>query len=162
MSDSNNSGDLDPIARRAIEQSVDSPGTARSANMIFGLIAGVIAAIICAVGWAAFTLGTGIQLGLLAIALGMIVGVAVRVAGSGWDSKFGVMAAILALFGCAFGNYLCVIAVISRSEDLGYMEVIQALGLTGTFGVMTASFGMMDILFYGIAISSAYRLGFRE
>lgn len=92
----------------------------------------------------------------------MIVGSVVRVAGSGWNPKFGVMAAILAFFGCAFGNYLCIVAIISKTENLGYMEVIHTLGLAGTFGVMTTSFGIMDLLFYGIAISSAYRLGFRE
>lgn len=57
MSVSNNADDLDPSAKRAIEQSVGFSEPARPASMILGLIAGTIAAVICAVGWAAFTLG---------------------------------------------------------------------------------------------------------
>lgn len=162
MSEQRDVDRLDPIARRAVEQSIDGIG-ARAESFVLGLLAGLVAAIFCSVGWAAFTIATGMQVGVVAIALGMIVGLAVRYGGNGWESKFGILAAVLAFVGCVLGNYLSVISVIVRSEEgLAYLEVIFALGLEGALAVMKESFGIMDVLFYGIAVSSAYRMGYRE
>lgn len=152
----------DPVAMRAIEQSVEHWGNTREESLVLGFIAGGVATVVCAIGWAVFTIGTGIQLGLLAIVLGMIVGAAVRFGGNSWDSKFGVMAAVLALGGCVLGNYLTVIMIVSQMEEgMAYLDVVLALGLGGSAGAMIASFGIMDILFYVIAVSAAYRMGFR-
>ncbi len=163
MNDSQDPNELDPNADRAIEQSIDYTGESRQESMITGLIAGLIAAILCAVGWAAFTISTGMQFGLIAIAVGMVVGIAVRYGGNGWESKFGVMAAVLAFAGCVVGNYLSIVAMIAQTEEgVGYVEVMLGLGFEGAWVMMVEFFDIMDILFYGIAVSSAYRMGFQE
>ena len=163
MRDLEKQSEIDPIAMRAIEQNVQHWGGVRSESLLFGFIAGSFAALLCAVGWATFTIATGMQLGILAIALGMLVGVAVRYGGSGWDSKFGVMAAILAFAGCVLGNYLSIIAVIVRSEEgLSYLQVILGLEFSGALDMMIDFFGVMDILFYFIAVTTAYRMGYRD
>jgi hypothetical protein len=61
------------------------------------MIAGTTTAIICAAAWAALTYLTNTQFGIVAIAVGAVVGVSVRYSGKGVETKFGVLGAALAI-----------------------------------------------------------------
>ena len=72
-------------------------------NLLIALLAGIAAAVVGTIVWAAITVTTGYQIGYMAIAVGFIVGYAVRL-GNGIDKIFGVLGAALALGGCVLGN----------------------------------------------------------
>src|SRR5438270_13589107 len=77
-------------------------------NLPIGLLAGIFAALIGAIAWAIVTVTTEYQIGYMAIAVGFIVGYAVRL-GKGLDKIFGISGAILALFGCILGNIFSIV-----------------------------------------------------
>lgn len=81
-------------------------------NFFLGLLAGVVAAIISAGVWAAIALNAAklgvIPIGLMGIAVGFLVGMAVRFAGNGQGAVFGITGAVLALAGCVGGEMLTV------------------------------------------------------
>ena len=83
---------------------VQSPfDTAPTPNLALGIIGGIVAAAVGAAAWAAITMMTGYHLGLVAIALGFLVGFAVRKLGNGASLPFGIVGAVLAAVGCASG-----------------------------------------------------------
>ena len=79
-------------------------------NTTAGFVAGVLAAVIGAVAWAILVVVTELQIGIVAIGIGALVGFAVARFGKGIDKSFGIMAGVLALLGVAFGNVLGVAA----------------------------------------------------
>ena len=113
-------------------------------NLGRGFAAGAIAAAAGAGIWAGVTLLTDYQIGWMAIALGFLVGFAVRFAGRGLDPIFGVVGAALALLGCLAGNYL----MYRIREETDMVEA------------MTREF--YDFFFYAIALYAGYRFSFRH
>src|SRR5262245_137107 len=78
----------------------------RAQRFPLAVVAGIGAALVGAVLWAAVTVATDTELGLMAIVLGFLVGRAIREAGRGIDTKFGILGAACALGGCLLGNLL--------------------------------------------------------
>ena len=141
-----------------------APGSARSkvradgANLPMGLLAGVIAAAIGAALWAGATVLTGYQIGWMAIGVGALVGVAVRTAGKGTTTVFGILGAALALGGCMLGNFLTGAVVLSRHWDISLATFFTRLTSDLAVRLMTAMFSPMDLLFYALAVWQGYKL----
>ncbi|MEE9144513.1 MAG: hypothetical protein V3U06_07075 [Candidatus Binatia bacterium] len=131
-------------------------------NLIGGALVGLAGAFVGAVIWAVITVVTEYQIGFMAIGIGFLVGIAMRSVGKGIDNVFGVVGAILALFGCALGNLLSVCYLVSVAEKMEYFEVLSRLNPEIIVELMTATFSLMDLLFYGIAVYEGYRLSFRQ
>jgi hypothetical protein len=131
-------------------------------NLGLGLAAGILGMIVGAVVWAGVTIASGYQLGLMAIAVGALVGVLVRVAGKGMDRPFGVVGGALALIGCGLGNLLAVLGLTAKGFNLSYSELFGALDVALVADMMKASFSGMDLLFYALAVYTGYRLSFRR
>ncbi len=133
-------------------------------NLLFGFLGGLVAAFIGAVVWAAVTIASGYQLGLIAIAIGFLVGYTVRSLGKGINPIFGIMGGGLAFFGCLLGNFFIVVALLSQEFGTPMFEVFSILLVSPSLVVeiMTETFDFMDLLFYGIAIYEGYKLSFRQ
>lgn len=131
-------------------------------NLMAGLVAGLIASLVGAGVWAIVTVGTGFQIGWMAVGVGFIVGYAVRIVGKGIDNVFGVVGAVLALLGCAAGNLLGICGLIADQENMAFLEVVSRLNLSIIQEIMVATFSPMDLLFYGIAIFEGYKFSFRQ
>lgn len=129
-------------------------------NMIGGVGAGLVAAIVGAGLWAAVTALTNYQIGWMAIAVGFLVGWAMRYVGKGIEPQFGYAGAVLSLAGCVLGNYLTVVWYVADNESAAYMDVLTSLGATDIANLMKATFDPMDLLFYGIAVYFGYRYSF--
>lgn len=69
-------------------------------NLPMGVVAGLIGALVGAALWAWITVLTDAQIGWMAIAVGFLVGLAVRIFGKGLDKVFGIVGAVLSLLGC--------------------------------------------------------------
>lgn len=133
-------------------------------NLSMGCLGGLVAALVAAAVWAAISAATGYQIGWMAIGVGYVVGMAVRICGRGLATIFGWLGALFALAGCLLGNILIVPLLIARQEGLPLLDVL------GLFVVMPSLVGMaleatfspLDLVFYGLALLAGYRGSFRQ
>lgn len=130
-------------------------------NLVFGCMAGIAAAAVGAALWAAVTYFTEYQIGWMAVGVGLLVGFAVRQFGKGTDTIFGILGGALALAGCLAGNLLTICLVLAREEAVSLFEVFSRLDPGVVLRVMTATFGPIDLLFYGLAVYEGYKFSFR-
>ena len=131
-------------------------------NLAQGILFGGIAAGIGAIIWAAVTIATGYQIGWLAVGVGFLVGMAVRLFGKGIDPVFGIAGAALSLIGCLGGNLLSVCMMISQQESIPLFQIFSFLDLAIIVELMIDTFSPIDLLFYGIALYEGYKFSFRE
>jgi len=123
--------------------------------------AGLAAAVIGALLWAAFVYATNYELGLIAVAVGALVGIAVREAGQGVDSKFGVLGALCAAFGWVLGTLMVVVAMVSKQADVGMLEAAGRLGLGGCVSLALENGDAMELLFLAIAVYEGWKFAFK-
>ncbi|MGZ3496387.1 MAG: hypothetical protein ACXWNK_03790 [Vulcanimicrobiaceae bacterium] len=130
--------------------------TERAGNLALGVLSGLIAAVAVAIIWGALTAATQFQIGYMAIGVGFAVAFAVRFFGRGHDRRFAIASAILAVLGCALGNYFAVCAVLSAQEHVSAISATVQL-LPRFADVMAKTFNGMDILFYAIGAYFGYK-----
>ena len=131
-------------------------------NLPLAIGFGFFAMLAGALLWAAITVVTEYQIGYMAIAIGFLVGFAIRYGGKGFDQIFGISGAVLSLIGCALGNLLSTVGFIGNENGISYFEVLEQLDMALVSELMTITFSPMDILFYGIALYYGYKLSFRK
>ena len=131
-------------------------------NLVGGIAGGLLAALLGASIWAVITVVTEYQIGWMAIGIGLLVGVSVRLAGKGIDQVFGVVGAVMSLVGCTVGNLLTMTYFVAANENIPYVDLLSSMDLDLAIEIMTITFDPMDILFYGIALYFGYRYAFRQ
>ncbi len=130
-------------------------------NLMFGIAISAIVGVACAVLWGIITVTTGFQIGYMAVGIGAAVGFTMRKFGKGIDQIFGYWGALLAFLSVALGNFLSIIGFIAEQEGMGLLETLFMFDYSYFPEVMMATFGIMDIVFYGIAIYEGFRFSFR-
>ena len=125
-------------------------------------LAGVVAASIGAALWALITVATNHQIGFMALGVGFLVGYAVRMFGKGVDTGFGVLGAVLALAGCLAGNLLAACIIGSRATGVPLSAILGTLTPALAARILTATFQVLDLLFYALAVYEGYRFSFRR
>jgi hypothetical protein len=148
--------EIEPVKLQRLHQEIRD-----NQNLVFGIIGGAVAAAVGAGIWAAVTVLTNYQIGWMAIGVGVLVGMAVRLAGKGIDMSFGIVGAGLSLLGCLAGNLLSMCIVVSRQEAIGILDVVSQLNTAVVVELMQLTFSPIDLLFYGLAIYEGYRIAFR-
>ena len=131
-------------------------------DVVYALIGGAASALLGALIWALVTVTTNYQIGFMAIAVGLLVGFAVRYYGAGVDLYFGYIGAFFALLGCALGNLFSQVAFIADAESLSYFDTVTLLNFDIIGTIFVESFAPMDLLFYGIAAYEGYKFAFRN
>jgi hypothetical protein len=131
-------------------------------NLVFGIVGGIVAAAVGASIWALITVAANYQIGWMAVGVGFLVGFAVRICGKGIDKAFGIVGAILSLLGCFAGNLLTTCIVISRHQNIPFLDLLSRLNFEVIAELTTATFNPMDLLFYAIAIYEGYRFSIRK
>ncbi len=131
-------------------------------NLPMGIIAGLAASLIGAAIWAGITVGTGYQIGWIAVGVGFLVGFAVRQFGKGITNIFGYVGAALALLGCLLGNLLSFCIIISQQQEIPFMDVVSSMNVSAIVELFKITFSPMDLLFYGLAIYEGYKFSFRQ
>ena len=129
-------------------------------NLPLGALLGLVASLAGAGIWAGITVVTGYQIGWMAVGVGFLVGIAVKIGGKGIEPTFGVIGAVMALFGCLLGNLLAVCGFIAQQESMAFLEVVSRLDFALVQNIMIDTFAPMDLLFYGIALYEGFTLSF--
>lgn len=124
-------------------------------KLFLGGLAGLAAAIIGAIAWAIVTVSTKYQIGFMAVAVGALVGFALRIGNGG--KAFGILGAFLALFGCVLGNYFSIIPFASAERHIGFFTMLNDADLTKVVDLMWDDFLSTSVLFYAIAVYEGYR-----
>jgi hypothetical protein len=133
------------------------------AQQNFGLAvaAGLGAALAGAAAWAIVTVITEMELGLMAIAVGYIVGQAIKNTGKGLDQQFGILGAVCSLIGCVLGNLFSVVVFYAKGKNIGIGEAFGELTPDFAIQLMSITFEPLDLLFYAIAVYQGYKLSFK-
>lgn len=129
-------------------------------NLPKGVLFATLAAVLGGVAWGLISVSTGYQIGYMAIAIGFIVGFAMR-QGKGIRPIFGVIGAILAFASCVLGDFLSIIGYIAQDSGLAYAEVLSSVDYNELFSVMVENVVSMTALFYGIAVYEGFKFSFR-
>jgi hypothetical protein len=131
-------------------------------NLVVGALAGLVAALAGAAVWAGITVATEYQIGWIAVGVGFVVGMAIRVAGKGIDQIFGIVGAVMSLVGVALGNLFTIVYFTAVNFDISITDIMSQMTIADIFGVLRDTFEFMDILFYGLALYFGYRYAFRQ
>jgi hypothetical protein len=131
----------------------------KAQNFPMAIACGFGAAIIGALLWAMIVTVTGFQIVYMSIGMGLLVGFAVGYGGKGLGIPFGIIGAVLSLFGCLLGNYLGLIGVNAGTLNMGYMEMLKAIPISEIPGIISETFQAIDLLFYGVAIYMGFTYG---
>jgi len=129
-------------------------------NFALAVPAGLAAAAVGAVLWAVVTYVSGMELGLVAIAVGALVGLAIRKVGRGLDQQFGFLGAGCAALGWALGMILSDLAFAAKAVDRPITDVAATLGAGQTVTLAVQGADAMDLLFLAIAVWEGYKLSF--
>lgn len=131
-------------------------------NLFIGALAGLAAAMLGAGVWAAVTVLTEYQIGWMAVGIGVLVGYSMRFAGKGIDQTFGIAGAALSLIGCVVGNILTITYFVAVNRDMSFMDIFVQLNPGIIYEMLTSTFEIIDVLFYGMAVYFGYKFAFRQ
>lgn len=126
-------------------------------SLVKGVLSGFISCLIGAVLWALISVSTGYQHGLMALGVGLIVGVSIRLFGKGNSAVFGIFGAVFALLGCVLGNIFTMFTFYSRELAIPLLEIFTEADLPFTIELLKLSFNPKDIIFYALALYEGYR-----
>jgi hypothetical protein len=130
-------------------------------NFMAAIPAGLAAAIVGAVLWAGATFVTETKIGLIAVAVGLLVGYAIRVTGKGIEPKFAMLGALCAALGWGLGTLLSDVAFLAKHAGNPFLDTLMRLGLRRTLSLVTGAFEPMDLLFLSIAVYEGYKFSFK-
>ena len=129
--------------------------------LAWGVGAGLAAAVVGGVAWALIVKSTDYEVGILAWAIGFIVGTAAVFATRGGTGRqLQVVAVVLALTGILLGKYLGY-ALILHEEAQTFGEEIGLFSSTMLEFFredLDLVFGLFDLLWVGLAVASAWRI----
>ena len=97
-------------------------------NLSKGVLYAVAACIVGAVAWGLISVSTGRQIGFMPIAIGFMVGFAMR-KGKGIRPIFGIIGAALSLISCVPGDFFSIIGYISQDYDMSLFRRSGKCGL---------------------------------
>jgi len=133
----------------------------RGENVFLGFLAGLVAAAVGAAAWMGITLATESHLGLVAIGVGALVGLAIRFAGNGRSMIFGLMGALLTLASCVSGEVLTLVQL-SITPDRDFYHTLIAVDLVQLTSNIFSKMDPLMYLIYGIGIFEGYKLSKRK
>jgi len=120
---------------------------------------GIVAAVVGAVGWAVLVDATNRKIGIVAVGLGLLVGLAMARLASGWR-PLPVVAAVVALAGCLLGDVFVDASILGEVTGAGTLSALSDMVTQPEVGkaIFSAGFEPVDVAFWLIAAFAAFRL----
>lgn len=131
-------------------------------NIVNGTVAAAVASFAGALAWGAITVATGYMIGWVAIGVGFAVGYGMQVFGKGLDARFSVIAAVLAIIGCAVGNLVGALIFEARTYDVPIQNILGALTLEDIIAFYAETLEIMDFVFWLFAMAAAWQVASRK
>jgi hypothetical protein len=125
-------------------------------NIVMATLAGLIASIIGTILYALYPFIFGMQLSLLAIGVGGIVGLAIHLVGKGKSRILGIIGAFLALASCIAGDVISVVAIYSFQNKVPLLKLLGSMNLFSIIDILSKTTYFIGIMFYGMAMVVAY------
>jgi antitoxin component YwqK of YwqJK toxin-antitoxin module len=141
-------------------ESPTDPAINAAPSLLFAVIGGSLVALGLAILWALLTVATEFQYGIMAIAIGLITGSAVRYFGRGETTTFGVVGAFLSLASCLAGNVLSVVGFLAKNSSMSIFQALTQADFARVLSAFPKTFSPMDLVFYGFAVYEGYRFSF--
>jgi hypothetical protein len=120
---------------------------------------GLVAAVVGAVAWAAIVEVTHYELGVVAVGLGLLVGLGMSRTAVSWR-PLPVVGAVLAVAGCALGGLFSATVEAADVSDLtirsAFGDVLTDPALAKE--IFVAGFDPIDVVFWAIAAWAAFRM----
>lgn len=129
---------------------------------VLALIGGLAASVLGAILWASITVATDFQIGFMAVGMGLLVGFTVRYLGQGSSALFGVLGAVISLFGCLLGNLFSQVGFYTMESAQSLVDSWTYLDFSQIPTVLVESFHPLDALFYIIAGYEGYRFSINK
>jgi antitoxin component YwqK of YwqJK toxin-antitoxin module len=130
-------------------------------SLLFAIVAGSIGALVGGALWAILSITVNIEMGILALAIGIIVGALVRYLGAGFASYFGIIGAFFSVLGYIFGKIIYQLHTISIEESITFLEVIPLLTTETCLLLIRNCFEFFDLLYMGVAAVLTYSISRR-
>jgi hypothetical protein len=124
-------------------------------NFQAAVISGSIATILAAGIYAAIIVVAGYSVSFMAIALGAIVGLTIQFLGRGIESKFVILASVLAVIGCILGNFFAGLILFARQFGESASEIAARVTLDSIIEFTAATFNPADLVYWLIAVAAA-------
>ena len=125
-------------------------------NLSKGVLYAVAACIVGAVAWGLISVSTGRQIGFMPIAIGFMVGFAMR-KGKGIRPIFGIIGAALSLISCVLGDFFSIIGYISQDYKMSYFDVLVSVDYGEIFSIMLENYSTDSLFMRGINSLSVHR-----
>ena len=136
-------------------------------NLFLGIIFSLIGALGAAYIWGKTTMLIDEYIeqhhyAFMAILVGLLAALGMRIAGRGHRPIFGVMAVLIAILGCFVGNVLAAVEPIVQSFQLSYIETFTTFDISHLWGFLKDRFEYVDIAFYTLGLFFAYYFSFTK
>lgn len=156
-----NDEDESPRPKKKKRKSSDSGSGVSFGGPLAAVAAAGGSGLLGAVIWGAIAYFAHVEVGYVAWAIGGLVGFSVRVGAGEMDEGFaGVIAAIGSVISILLGKLLSVYFVVTYLIQKGEIPPVAPEQMGALMGVAFAgTFGIVDIVFFVLAIMTAYRLG---
>jgi phosphate/sulfate permease len=124
-------------------------------NYQAALISGLIATILAAGIYAVIAVVAGYSVSYMAIALGAFVGFTIQFLGRGIESRYAVLASILAVFGCVLGNFFAGLILLARNYGESASDIASQITFQSLVDSTVSGFRPLTILFWLLAVAAA-------
>jgi hypothetical protein len=142
-----------------LHQAIADTGTDINYSMAF--VGGLVGAVLGVVAWWGFTVVTKVAFGLVAVVIGFAVGKGVvLLSGGKRHLNLQIMSVLITTAGFFYASYLVNRTFVMKFyEEQGQEVVLPFLPDPSLFvDVLTSGFGVMDLVFLGIAIFQAWSM----
>jgi hypothetical protein len=129
----------------------------RGSNLFLAILAGIIAAALGALLWMGVQVALNLQIGFVAIVIGIMVGYAIRVAGNGHTVIYGILGALLTFAGCLGGEILANLYAISTPQQ-GVLDLLKTTDFAALAETIFSRMNPISYVIYGIGIFEGYKL----
>ena len=119
------------------------------------VISGAVATILAAGIYASAIVAAGYSASFIAIGLGAIIGLTIQFLGRGIESKFVVLASVLAVVGCILGNFIAGLILLARRLGGFSAEIAEHITPTLFLEFTVSTFRPVYLLYWLIAVAAA-------
>ena len=123
-----------------------------------GLLAAIVAAVVGGIIWAVITVTSDYRIGVVAVGIGVLVGLAIDRFGGG-DRRLPIAGAVIALLGCLLGDLIADAHIIGKQAQIGTFAMFGHPHLLWLY--YKHAFRAFDAVFYAIAAYEAYQFARR-